>query len=195
VAFRVPGDRLTASIPTDIPDVLTAGDTWQWTRSYVDYLAGDGWSLNYFIRGPASLDVTADADGDTFAITVSASDTESLPPGTYQYLARVSKDGEVFTVGSGSTVVQRNLETAVDDDLRSFAEQMVEALEASLLADAASVASGGSGGVVLSYTIGTRSVTFKDEDAVRKALSHYKWQVYLEQHPGQIGVRRPVRFV
>jgi hypothetical protein len=72
---------------------------------------------------------------------------------------------------------------------------MVTALEAALLADAAAASSGGTGGLVLSYTIAGRSVTFKDEADVRAALTHYRWQVWREQHPGQLGPRRQVRFV
>jgi hypothetical protein len=101
----------------------------------------------------------------------------------------------VHTVDSGSVVVLPNVAAATSGQLQSFAEQMVTALETSLLAQAAAAASGGSGGVVLSYTIGNRSVTFKDEVAVRNALQHYKWVVWQEQHPGQLGPRRQVRFV
>lgn len=100
----------------------------------------------------------------------------------------------MFTVDSGSVVVEPNIGTASAGDLRSFAEQMVAALEAALLADATR-SSGGTGGIVLSYTIAGRSVTFKDEDGVRKALSHYKWRVWQERNPGKLGVRRQVRFV
>jgi hypothetical protein len=194
--FAFPVTPLAAAIPTDIPATLTAGDTWQWTKYVNDYSAADGWVLKYYLRGASTVDITAttDTDGIGFAITKAATDTAALGSGTYQYLAEVALAGVVHTVGSGSVVILPNLRTADAGDMQSFAEQMVTALEAALLADAAAASSGGTGGLVLSYTIAGRSVTFRDEDAVRKALNHYKWQVWQEQHKGQLP-RRQVRFV
>ena len=194
--FAFPGHRLTASVPTDIPPTLTAGDTWQWTKYVNDYSAADGWVLKYYLSGPGAtqtITATTDTDGVGFAVTVAATDTAAKAKGTYQYLAEVSLAGVVHTIGSGSVVILPNVRTASSGQYQSFAEQMVTALEAAILADANGTT--GTGGIVLSYTIGTRSVTFKDQDAVHKALAHYKWVVYAEQHPGQLGVKRPARFV
>jgi hypothetical protein len=143
------------------------------------------------------LDVTADVNADDsngFSITVSASDTESLPAGKYEFLARVSNsDGEKWGVDSGVLIVEPNVETAAAGDLQSFAEQMVEALEAALLANASGTS--GTGGLVLSYTIANRSVTFRDEAHLRAQLSHYRWKVWQERNPGQLGPRRSVKFI
>lgn len=127
----------------------------------------------------------------TFAVTLAATTTATLAKGVWQYIARVALAGVVHTVDSGSVVVLPNLATVTAGSQQSFAEQMVTALEAALLANVASAAGGG---VVLSYTIANRSVTFKDEDAVRKGLAHYKWVVWQEQHKGK-WPRRQVRFV
>jgi hypothetical protein len=186
---------LAASIPTDIPSSLTAGDTWQWTRTYADYLAGDGWTLTYYLRGASMLDIEAEADGDGFEITADADDTTAIAAGVYQYIARVEGTTGTFTVGSGSVVILPNVATAVAGDHQSFAEQMVSALETALLANVATAAAGGSGGLVLSYTIANRSVTFRDEAELRAQLSHYKWQVWREKNPGRLAPRRQVRFV
>lgn len=101
----------------------------------------------------------------------------------------------MFTVGSGAVVVKQNVGTATAGDLRSHAEQMVAAIEAALLAHVATASAGGTGGTVQSYSIGDRSVTYRDEADLRTQLSHWKWKVWQERNPGRIGPRRQVRFV
>lgn len=194
--FAFPVTPLTATVPTDIPASLIAGDTWQWTKYVIDYSAADGWVLTYYLSGPGTtttIAATTDTDGVGFAVTLAATTTATKAAGTYQYLARVALAGAVHTVDSGSVVVTPNVATATSGQMQSFAEQMVTALEAALLANAN--ATTGTGGVVLSYTIANRSVTFRDEADLRSQLSHYKWIVWQEQHPGQLGPRRSVRFV
>jgi hypothetical protein len=48
------GAPLTATVPTDIPATLIAGDTWQWTKYVNDYSAADGWVLTYYLSGPGT---------------------------------------------------------------------------------------------------------------------------------------------
>jgi hypothetical protein len=163
-----------------------------------EYSAADGWVLAYYLSGPGAtqtIAATTGTDGVSFAVTVPAATTAALASGLRQYIARVALAGAVHTVDSGSVVVLPNVATAPSGTLQSFAEQMVTALEAALLANSATAANGGTGGLVLSYTIANRAVTFRDEADLRAQLSHYKWQVWRERHPGKLGPRRQVRFV
>jgi hypothetical protein len=153
--------------------------------------------LTYALAGPGAVQTitaTTDTDGVGFAVTVAAATTAPLAAGVRQYIARVTLAGVVHTVDSGTVVVMPNVATAASGALQSVAEQMVSLIEAALIANA-TTATGGAGATVQSYSIGTRSVTFRDEADLRSQLSHWKWQVWKERHPDQIGVKRSVRFV
>lgn len=198
MSFPERSSLLTAQVPTDIPASLTAGDTWQWTKYVNDYSAADGWILTYYLSGPGltqTIVATTDTDGVGFSVTVPATTTAPLVAGVRQYIARVALAGAVHTVDSGTVVVLPNVATATSGQMQSVAEQMVALIEQALLAQAATAANGGTGGVIQSYSIGTRSVTYRDEADLRAQLSHWKWKVWAEQHPGQIGPKRSVRFV
>jgi hypothetical protein len=127
-------------------------------------------------------------------VTVEAATTAAYTAGMYQYIARVSLAGEVYTVDSGVVVISPNVATATAGALQTHAEKMVALCEAAIEAQAAAASAGGSG-TIQSYSIGTRSVTFRDEADLRAQLAHYKWQVWKERNPGKLGPRRQVRFV
>ena len=100
---------MSASIPTTEPTTFAKGETVKWTRSLSDYSAADGWQLDYYIRGPQYLDVTATTSGSSFAVTISATETANLDAGFYWWEARVSKSGEVYKVDSGTLQVKVDL--------------------------------------------------------------------------------------
>jgi hypothetical protein len=163
-----------------------------------DYPASDGWTLTYSLNGKGAVaaivaSVNAD-DSNGYSVTVTAATTAAYTAGLYQYLARVSLAGEVYTVDSGVVIIAPNVATAATGALQTHAEKMVALCEAAIEANAVAAASGGTGGAIQSYTIGNRSVTFRDEADLRAQLSHYKWQVWHEKNPGKLGPRRQVRF-
>lgn len=119
-----------ADTPTIEPSSVNAGDTWRWTRSLADYPASAGWALSYtLINASAKITISAAASGDDHAVTVAAATTATYAAGTYDWRARVSKAGEVYTVGEGRITV-RNAYAASTFDARSHARKTLDAIEA-----------------------------------------------------------------
>jgi hypothetical protein len=107
-----------ADTPTLEPSSVNAGDTWRWTRSLADYPASAGWALSYtLINASAKITISA------------AATTAGYAAGTYDWRARVSKAGEVYTVGEGRITV-RNAYAASTFDARSHARKTLDAIEA-----------------------------------------------------------------
>lgn len=185
---------LSAEIPSEVPASFVAGDTVKFTRRYADYPASAGWVLTFAFAGVDTFagTCTQNGTGDDFLVALAAATTAAKPAGVYQYLASATLAGEVYTVDSGSLVVLPNVRTAAAGALQSHAEKMVALLEAALVALASS---GTTAATVQSYTIGDRSVTYRDVPDLHRELQGYRWQVWREQHPGQLGPRRQVRFV
>lgn len=122
---------MAAPISYTEPATVIAGDTAKWQKYLPDYQASDGWSLTYtFVNAAVRFTVTASALGADHLVNVSAATTGGWATGTYDWRAQVSKDGEVFTVGSGRLTVQASFSTATDG--RSRARRMLEAVEAVL---------------------------------------------------------------
>lgn len=121
---------MAADIPTIEPSTANAGDTWRWTRTLADYPASAGWVLSYTLINAASkITITAAASGDAHAVTVAAGTTAAYAAGTYDWRARVSLAGEVYTVGEGRITV-RNAYAASTFDARSHARKTLDAIEA-----------------------------------------------------------------
>lgn len=124
---------MAADIPENEPLEARSGDTWKWTRSLADYPAST-WTLTYrFKNARGGFEVTASASGDDYSVTVSATTSATVPAGRYEWVAKVSGGGEVYTVDSGSLLVLANLSAgnAADRlDLRSHARKTLEAIEA-----------------------------------------------------------------
>ena len=127
---------MSASIPTTEPTSLRAGDTWQWRREDLDDYPASAWTLTYYFRNAAArFDVTATADGSHYAVTVAKANT-GKPAGWYDWVAMASSATERFEVGSGRVEILPDWSAATTLDGRSFARQMLEAIEAALLARA-----------------------------------------------------------
>lgn len=139
-----------ADIPTIEPTTANAGDTWRWTRTLADYPASAGWALSYtLINAAAKITINASASGDDHAVTVSAATTAGYAAGSYDWRARVSKAGEVYTVGEGRITV-RNAFGGSTFDARSHARKTLEAIEA--------VIEGRASSATLEYSIAGRTL-------------------------------------
>lgn len=112
------------------PLEIAAGDTLSWTRTFNDYPAGDGWVLKYAFRGPAVVNLTSAADGDSHVTTI-AVDTFTTA-GTYFVQGYVEKGSERRTVYSGRLKVTPNLAAIASGTYegRSHAQKVVDAIEA-----------------------------------------------------------------
>lgn len=178
---------MAASIPTQEPTQVIAGDSWQWNIAYGDYPASEGWVLAYAFRGPTDLstgsgDITVDGDGWQIRIPASAT---NLTAGPYRLIGYVTKTGERFTVYDAALLVLPNPITAVN--AQSHAERTLAvidaAIEGRLTAD------------VESYQIHGRSVSKIPMSELVKLRAIYASAVERERNPGQFGRAVEVEFV
>lgn len=129
-----------AETPTIEPASIAAGDTLRFDRSLPSYLASAGWQLSYtLINAAGKITFAASAAGDLHAVTVAASTTAAWQAGDYAWRARVSKAGEVYTVGEGRITI-RPAFAGNNHDARSHARRTLEAIEAMIEGRASSAA-------------------------------------------------------
>ena len=122
---------MSTTTPTTEPTVITPGDTIKWQRSLADYPATDSWVLSYeLVNSAARYTTTAAASGADHLVTISAATTAAYVAGNYDWRARVTKAGEVYTVGTGRITVAKSFAAAADT--RTQARKMLEAVEATL---------------------------------------------------------------
>lgn len=124
-------------IPTLEPDELVAGDTVEFRRSLGVFSASQGWSLEYALRGPASITWTSTAEGDDHKVLVTAQTTAAYTAGLYE-IAGYAKKGsgaslERHRIHFGTIAIRPNL-SAVSGvhDPRSHARKVLDAIEAVL---------------------------------------------------------------
>lgn len=155
---------MAPSIPTTEPASLTLGDTWQWTRSFGEYPASDGWALSYTVVGPDEFEISGSAvtaSGNAYAVVFNSD--ASLPGGTYQWFARLSKTGERVTIDRGVFTL------IADTQSQLHCEKMLAAIEA-VIEDRVTAD-------VESYTIGGRSVVKMPSAELRKWRAYYAAEV------------------
>ena len=109
---------------------ILAGDTHKTTFQDTSYPASGGWTLKYFLNGPSTLTLTGTADVDAFDLVLSATQSKVLNPGVYTYSVRLSKDGESYTVSSGTVEVRPD--PATTNATPQVAQRMVELIEKAL---------------------------------------------------------------
>lgn len=165
-----------------VPDKVVAGDTLEFRVSVPKYPPSDGWSLVYrftprFTAPPQSpITLTASVDGDEYVITETPTNTGLWKPGEYGWARWVEKAGARQTLDDlnsrGQLVILPDPSTSqAGDDNRTQAQRAVADLKEALATFRSS------GGMVKSYTIGDRQMTFSDEGEILKRLSF--WQAEL----------------
>lgn len=146
---------MVINMNTTEPTQFIRGESLQWTKHLADHPA-DVWTVSYSFRGPtgSGLDVTAVASGKDHLIEVSASTTQNLVVGSYQWQLKAVNGATVAIICSGRTVVNENL-SLVDNvagyETRSDARIALENVRA-MLAKKATLDQ-------QSYTIGNRALT------------------------------------
>lgn len=168
-----------------IPAQFVAGDTVEFTDSYEDYPASDGWTLTYVLRGASSLNATGTADGDEWTVTFSANQTALLQPGRYEYAAFVSLDGERYTVANGRVDVRPNLITAMAGDKVSRLEKLVAVLDEAIL--------GRYTDDMQSFSISGRNLTLIPISELRMHRGEYARELWRLKNP-QGNPRKEYRF-
>lgn len=172
-----------ADIPTIEPTTANAGDTWRWTRTLADYPASAGWALSYtLINAAAKITINASASGDDHAVTVSAATTAGYAAGSYDWRARVSRAGEVYTVGEGR-ITMRNAFGGATFDARSHARKTLEAIEA--------VIEGRASSEVSYYMIGNRQLRYMTPAELLTLRDKYRAEVAREDAAAAVAAGLP----
>lgn len=165
-------------IPEIEPTEIIAGTTVKWNRSDLstDFPADGGWTLTYTIRGTNSYTVTATASGKYFTVSILATETEKYTPGTYKWIARVSKSPETYEIGSGTLTVKPDLATITGQyEVRSFAKQFVDAAETFLLSQVGA-------GFPTELSVAGRILRFQDQKTFDDRYAYFSNQVVKEQN-------------
>lgn len=169
------------TVPTSEPDTLVAGDTWRWRKTLAEYPPSEGWTLSYAITGASVIDaagVTVVASGSGYDVTVAASATGLLRPGSYRWAAIVtSGTGETVTADAGVFVVSADPRMAQPGDSVTHAERMIALIEAVL---ENRVPSG-----IHTYQIAGRAVTSYTPLELRQLRAHYRRELWRSRHPGR----------
>lgn len=123
---------MARSIPTTEPYPLRAGDTWEWTKSLVDYPAS-AWTLTYtYFNATGAFSIVATADGDSHSISVAPATTAAHTAGRYEWIAQASDGTDQYQVGSGVLRVLPDLSAVDSYDSRSHARRMLDLINAIL---------------------------------------------------------------
>lgn len=182
---------------------LMQGDSATWSDEPVRL--GDGrtadagaWVLTYALRGPIGLDLVATADGSAWSTTLTATASATLTPGTYAWAARIASGAERLTLGTGQSVITRDitaLPTNGSYDGRSPAQIALSACEAAM------ATFNTTGGKVKKYEIAGRLMEFQTITELMALRSFWKAMVLSEGSADSIanGLGNPrnlfVRFV
>jgi len=130
---------MAADIPSREPQTLTAGDTVQWTRSISDYLPADGWVLSYSFRksGATVINITAGASGADHYVNVSAATSAAWGAGVWDVQGYVTLGAARHQVFASLITILPNLAVLTSGfDPRSYAKQVLDAIEVVQLAEA-----------------------------------------------------------
>lgn len=114
-----------------IPSTIIAGDTTNFNESFSDY-PSTGWTLNAYLVGPSTLNVTGSAGtNDSFDIVFGASATQLLKAGIYDLTLRVTDGSAVYTVVRTTVDVVSN--PALSQSRIVTAQRMVELIDLALI--------------------------------------------------------------
>ncbi|QOR55228.1 MAG: hypothetical protein SHS37scaffold296_45 [Burkholderiales phage 68_11] len=173
----------------NIFDTLPAGDSASWTDAAVTLPDGRvatsaSWTLTYYLRGPAALDLVATADSSSpgnWKTALSAAASTALGAGLYRWSAAVAAGSERLTVGSGQLTLTDNLATVVAGaDARSAAQKALADCEAAM------ATFNKTGGKVRKYDIAGRSMEFQSLTELMQLHAFWKGKVLAEQTAAQI---------
>jgi hypothetical protein len=140
----------------NIFSTLTSGDSATWNDdSFADAqgkVYDSSYTLKYSLRGAVALVLTAVANGSGWTTTLTPTQSATLTPGTYWWSATLTKTGERVTASSGEVTITPDVSagTAIYDG-RTQAEKDLAAVQTAISARV-------SGGAVLDYTIGSRTL-------------------------------------
>ena len=113
-----------------LPLQITAGLTLDLRLSFRAYSAAN-WSGSLLLRGPASIDLTAIADGSVFVFHADATATATWSPGDYWYSVRMIRGDDVKEAQNGKIKVLPDMSSLpAGYDGSTYAERVLAAIEA-----------------------------------------------------------------
>mgnify|MGYP003411600625 FL=1 len=150
------------------PSEIIAGFQYSWEESLTDYPADDGWTLKYKgLNASGKIEITADADGSGYSITLTPTITAAYTAGTYTFYKYVEhSDGTKYQISTYTVDVLANPITANTLDTRTHARKMFEALEALELGRATKPQK--------SFQIAGRAIEYLSPEEIIKWKNHYK---------------------
>lgn len=166
---------MSAEIPTTEPAEVRVGLTWAWKRQDLTDYPASAWTLTYWFKQQAAagakFSVVATADGDNYAVSVSAATSGAYTADDYTWVAVVSSGSEAYEVDRGTIKLlpKYNTDSALDD--RTHAKKMLEAVEAALEAFSLGVKQ---------YSIGQRTMTRRDIPELTELRDKYRAEVFAE---------------
>lgn len=161
----------------EFPATLRQGDTLEVQVSLSDFPASS-WTLTYFLSGPTSeLEQAATADGDDHLLSLTPEQTAELGVEVVGWVAKASKDGDVFTALSGTVQVLADLATSGPIDTRSHAQKVLAAIQATIEGRATNDQQ--------EYTIKDRSLKRMSVEELLAFKKEYERLVALELRNGQ----------
>ena len=187
---------MTLTLPTRMPALLVAGDTWNWEDTFPDFPISDGWDqLEYHLRGIGVVDIANGApkitnDGTTWTTLLAPADTSGVAAGMYRWMARVTASagtyiGQKHTVRRGTVIVKSDLTGAADQDADEIIlTKIVQEITARIP---------GSGAGHVRSMVDNLELWKVDMDVLEKLRSKYEARVWRKRHPGQLGPRMAFR--
>lgn len=117
------------------PIELCSGDTLSFTRTLSNYLPSAGWSLKYELRGGNQvIEFVSTASGSSHLISVPAIDTANWISGEYVLFGYAINGAQRNQIYEGSVTINLDAPASLGNvPVKTFAQKMVEALEAQLL--------------------------------------------------------------
>jgi len=181
---------------------VTAGETLSWTRTIAAYPASV-WTGVYYFRNESNVipPITCTADGLDHQVSVDVATSSTWKPGNYFWTLYVEKSAagvvtERYEIDRGEIEVAAFAGSGTPADGRSFAQMMVDQLEALMLRVSKNDATN------LSLGTGTsRSKTFKTLAEVETSLARWRAIVRSERDAAKTargettGRRKTVKFV
>ncbi len=141
----------------NVPAIIYAGDTVKWNEPATpNYSSTAGWVASFAMRhstGNDALNITGVADrAGGWNFTITAAQTAALHVNGHWWQIAVTKDGERYTLGTGSLETKANIPASGNTyDGRTQAQIDLDAVRAEMRARI-------TGGSVQEYSIGNRSL-------------------------------------
>lgn len=164
--------------PTIEPATLAAGDTFTFKRSWSDWPAST-WTVTYYLRGPAQIDIEATADGDNHLVDETPAVTAKWNVGVYDWQAYADDGTNRFKVTEGTLEVTKDF--AAGDavyDARSVAAICVDQIN-QVLKDRTSED-------VQSYAIGGRQMVLMSDSDLLVTRGRFMAEVAREKRAAAI---------